>query len=44
VSNLTRVNYGLSKDNHVMGYMSEGTIKSKGLVQLITGAGWLVRK
>ena len=39
-----RVNFALEKDQFVVGYLTNSTLKSGIYSQLISGAGWLVRK
>ena len=40
----SRVNFALEKDQFIVGYLTNSTLKSGVFSQLISGAGWLVRK
>ena len=40
----SRVNFALEKDQFIIGYLTNSTLKSGVFSQLISGAGWLVRK
>lgn len=40
----SRVNFALESDHFVVGYFTNSTLKSGMFSQLISGAGWLVRK
>ena len=40
----SRVNFALEKDQFTVGYLTNSTLKSGVFSQLISGAGWLVRK
>ena len=40
----SRVNFALEKDQFIVGYLTNSTLKTGVFSQLISGAGWLVRK
>ena len=40
----SRVNFALEKDQFIVGYLTNSTLKDGVFSQLISGAGWLVRK
>lgn len=40
----SRVNFALEKDQFIIGYLTNSTLQSGMFSQLISGAGWLVRK
>ena len=44
LASTNRSNFGLTKDGYVLGYLKNTTIEEMKFIQLISGAGWLVRQ
>ena len=39
-----RANFGLTADSYVMGYLTNSSLLKQGFTQLLSGAGWIVRR